>query len=82
MWVCLALPDGARTDGSALPIAQTNSSFNQGLWTQALEKQFLAARKLQVAEASSIVTNDSRKTVYGVCVVSVKIHVLSYSHSV
>lgn len=33
-----------------------------------------------MAEASSIVTSDSRKTVYGVCVVSVKIHVFSPTH--
>ena len=41
------------------------------------EMQLLAARKLQVAEASSIVTSDSCETVYGVCALSVKIYVRS-----
>lgn len=37
------------------------------------EKQLLAARKLQVAEASSIMTSDSCETAYGVCAASVEI---------
>lgn len=59
------------------PSPKAITSFIKDFGPNLREKQLLAARKVQVAEASSIMTRDSCETVYGVFALSVKIYMCS-----